>query len=343
MDYYCGIDLGCKETALCVIDQNRKVVREVRLATCPEELAKALKGLKGVRCLIETAPLAEWCAKTLEVLGHNVSLVCARKAKQAMTSQKKKTDRRDAHALAELCRSGWYEPVHRKSEAARNMRSYLTARKQLVESGNAIASSMRGILRAHGIKLACATDEADFSQRVKAAAAKLDKQVQSAILEMLRAFELLHSQQRRMYRDLDKATKLEGPAKLLKTAHGVGAATAAAYVATIDDPQRFSDGEKVAAYLGLVPSVYQSGETEYRGRITKNGDKLLRWLLVEAANIILTRSKKDSELRRWGLRLAETKGYGKARVAVARRLCGILLRMWKDGEAYRSEQLKVAA
>ena len=79
--------------------------------------------------------------------------------------------------------------------------------------------------------------------------------------------------------------------------------TASAYVATIDDPSRFETGKQVAAYLGLVPRVYQSGETEYRGRITKEGDKLLRWLLVEAAHVLLSRVGRSCALKRWGKKL----------------------------------------
>lgn len=344
MKYYCGIDLGCKETAMCVIDNNRKVIRETKIPTEESHIAEVLKGLKGVACLVETAPLAEWLAKQVEAAGHKVDLVCAKKAKQAMAGQKKKTDRRDARALAELCRSGWYEPVHRKSDAARNMRSFMTGRKQLVESSGAIASCLRGILRAHGIRLnGVGSDEPGFAQAVRAATVGLDEQVKDCVLELLKAFKHLHDQQRKMYRRLEKETRVEGPAKLLKTAHGVGAATAAAFVATIDDPHRFTDGEKLASYLGLVPSIYQSGGTEYRGRITKTGDKLLRWLLVEAANSLLKRTKKESGLREWGLRLAESKGCGKARVAVARRLCGILLKMWKDHEPFNADCVKAAA
>lgn len=271
MNYYCGIDLGCKDTAMCVIDQNRKVIREIRIPTDKTSIKNALKGLKGVSCLVETSPLAEWLAKVVESGGHKVNLVCAKKAKRVMASYKK-TDQRDALALAELCRSGWYEPVHRKSGAARNMRSFMIARKQLVESSCAIAASIRGILRAHGIRIGVVgSDEPSFAKTIKAVAATLDKQVEDAILELLKAFEQLHDQQRKMYRRLDKETRAEGPAKLLRTAPGVGAATAAAFVATIDNPHRFADGEKLASYLGLVPSIYQSGGTEYRGRITKQG------------------------------------------------------------------------
>jgi transposase len=301
-------------------------------------LGMVLNRYVGLTCVVEASPLAEWCCQEVEKLGHKISIVCARKAKVALGSQsKKKTDRRDARALSELCRSGWYEAVHRKSAEAREMRSFMTARKQLVECSTAVASSIRGILRAHGVKLEGGTDEKSFSEKVCRAMKELPELAQAGIKELLRSFELLHMQQRSMYRKLQRQTREDEVTKRLQTIPGVGPATAAAYVATIDDPNRFSDGEKVAAYLGLTPSVYQSGETEYRGRITKMGDKLLRWLLVEAAHVLLSRSGMPCELRTWGLKLQETKGVGKARVAVARRLCGLMWKIWKDGTTFYPE------
>jgi transposase len=344
MGYYCGIDLASKRTAICVIDQHRRVKKEVEVATEGKTIGDALSGYRGLTCIVEAAPLAEWLCREVEAMGHKISIVCPRKAKVALASQgKKKTDRRDARALAELCRSGWYEAVHRKSAEARDMRSYMTARKQLVQSSGALASAIRGILRAHGIKITGSSDDHAFVDKVKAAAEGLSKPVQQAIAELLQAFELLHGQQRRMYKALQKSLKQEEVVQRLMTIPGVGPATAATFVATIDDPSRFPDGDKVASYLGLVPSVYQSGETEYHGRITKSGDKLLRWLLVEAAHSLLCRSGTPCSLRTWGLKLQAAKGTGKARVAVARRLCGTMWKLWKDGGVFHAEPLSEAA
>lgn len=341
MGYYCGIDMGSKESSICVMDSRRQVLLEDKIETTAAGLRKALKRYKRMECIVEAAPLAEWLCTEVEKHGHKITIVCPRKAKAALSGRgsKKKTDKRDARGLAELCHSGWYEPVHRKSTEAREMRSYLTARKQLVECSTAIASSIRGILRAHGIKLATRTDEPDFEMEVRAALKELPALAQRGIEELLSAFQQLHGQQRKLYRDLNKHAKNDEITALLMTHPGVGPATAAAFVATIDDPSRFSDAEKVTAYIGLTPSVYQSGETEYRGRITKTGDRLLRWLLVEAANNLLTRSKSDCGLKRWGLALEEKKGVGKARVAVARKLCATLWRMWEDNQTFNPEAM----
>lgn len=338
MGYYCGIDIGNKRTRVCVIGKSRQVVCEDEFPTSSEGFEKVLGRYRKLTCLVEASPLAEWVCGEVEGLDHQISIVCPRKAKVALASQsKKKTDRRDARALAELCRSGWYEAVHRKSEQAREMRSYLTARKQLVESSTALASSIRGILRAHGVKLQAGTDQLSFAEKVTEASKAVPHLARRGIEELLGAFVLLHDQQRSLYKELHKQVKENEVTKRLQTIPGVGPATAAAFMATIDDPTRFESGEKVAAYLGLTPSVYQSGETEYRGRITKTGDKLMRWLLVEAAHIMLSRSQTPTTLREWGLRLQKEKGTGKARVAVARKLAAIMWKMWLDKSDFHAE------
>ena len=137
---------------------------------------------------------------------------------------------------------------------------------------------------------------------------------------------------------VEAQSRQEAVTRRLMSVPGVGPLVATAFIATIDDPRRFQRGDQVAAYLGLTPSVHQSGETEYRGRITKEGDGLLRWLLVEAAHVLLTRTKQNCELKRWGLRLSRKKGHGKARVAVARKPAMLLHRLWLREETFDWQQ-----
>ena len=112
--------------------------------------------------------------------------------------------------------------------------------------------------------------------------------------------------------------------------------TAVAFVSTVDDPRRFARSDQVAAYMGLAPSVYQTGDTHYTGSITREGDKLTRTLLAEAANALLAHYRGDCALKRWGERLAERKGGGKARIAVARKMAMVLHRMWINNEPFRA-------
>jgi transposase len=105
--------------------------------------------------------------------------------------------------------------------------------------------------------------------------------------------------------------------------------------ATIDQPDRFKHSRDVCAHLGLTPARYQSGETDIQGRISRCGDELARTALYEAAYSLLTRSRKWSSLRAWGMKIAKHRGMARARVAIARKLAVIPHRMWADGAEFR--------
>jgi transposase len=129
----------------------------------------------------------------------------------------------------------------------------------------------------------------------------------------------------------------------LMTVPGVGPLIGMAYVATIDDPQRFAKSRNVGAHLGLAPRRFQSGEMDCQGSISKCGDSLLRHYLYEAAGVLLTRTKRWSALKAWGARLVKRIGAGKARIAVARKLSIIMHRMWRTGESFCSGSVDAAA
>jgi len=115
----------------------------------------------------------------------------------------------------------------------------------------------------------------------------------------------------------------------------VGPVTATAFVATLDDTQRFRRAHEVEAYLGLVPRELSSGETQRRGRITKAGSGRVRWLLIQAAvSMLRLHDARTAALRDWAGRIAARRGKGIAVVALARRLAGILFALLRDGTVY---------
>lgn len=329
---YCGIDLASKASAVCVMDAGRKILLEVGCATDEDGFGQALKGYEGLRCVVEASPLSEWVAGVVEGLGHEVVVVDARQAKAVITS-KKKTDRLDARNLARMAVTGWYSEVHRKSAQARLLRSHLKARAGLVATLGQHNSRIRGLLRAHGICLG-AVSAGRFEPRVVACVQRRCPELLTAVRPLLESWQVVRGSIAALTKYIKQLAGHDEVCRRLMTAPGVGPLVSSAYVATIDDPTRFARGAQVAAYVGLVPSVHQSGETEYRGRITKEGDGLLRWLLVEAAHVLLTRSAGDSALKRWGKRIERRKGAAKAKVAVARKLAMILHRMWLTQTAF---------
>jgi transposase len=116
---------------------------------------------------------------------------------------------------------------------------------------------------------------------------------------------------------------------------GPGKLTALAFTAAIDDPRRFRRSRDIGAYLGLVPRRYQSGEVDYTGSISKCGDRRVRTLLYEAANVMLTRYKPALKLKDWAFAIGKRSTMRKARIALARRLAIIMHAMLRDGTEFK--------
>jgi transposase len=116
-----------------------------------------------------------------------------------------------------------------------------------------------------------------------------------------------------------------------------------AYVAAVERPEGFTNGRAVSAWVGLTPARYQSGQSDYSGRISRQGDIHLRTYLYEAANTVLTRSRADTAIKRWGLGLKARLGHRRAVVAVARKLAVILHAMWSKAEPFKTDAAVVAA
>lgn len=342
MKLYCGIDLSNQSTALCVVDEEGQMVAESEIVTEEEELRKFFGKFKGLSCVVEATALAEWMCGIVEKTGHRINIIDPRQAK-AVTHTKKKTDKVDACKLAQLSRVGWYTVVHRKSGKARGLRSFMTARNQLVKTQIALKSAIQGLFRSHGTKLPSGSGDV-FERNVRLALKQADPLLKRAITPLLKTWVDVSQRAAAMYVVLDRQIAKKDPeCELLMSVPSIGPATAATFIATVDDPKRFATGEQVSSYIGLVPSIYQSGETEIRGRITKQGDALLRWLLVEAASNLLCHSKSTCALRQWGQRIQKEKGFGKARVAVARKLAVIMHRIWLTGEEFDERIVSAAA
>jgi transposase len=137
--------------------------------------------------------------------------------------------------------------------------------------------------------------------------------------------------------------KRDARCRLLLTAPGVGTITALAYVAAVERPEEFKNGRAVSAWIGLTPARCQSGQIHVQGRISRQGDVHLRTYLYEAANAVLTRSRSDTALKRWGLGLKARLGHKKAVVAVARKLAVVLHAMWSKATPFQPDAATAVA
>ena len=129
----------------------------------------------------------------------------------------------------------------------------------------------------------------------------------------------------------------------LMTVPGVGPVVALSFRATVDVPSRFANSKAVGAVFGLTPPQHQSGEVNRMGYVPKCGDAMMRAMLFEAAQVMLTRTTKWSWLNAWGMKVARHRGMKRAIVALARRMAVVMHRMWVDGTEFRWTNLAEAA
>jgi transposase len=331
MDLFIGLDVSQQSTVLCVVDAAGHRTWQGQCRTNPASLTAKIKqhAPNAARIGLESGPLSTWLWHELNALGLPIVCIDARHAKAVLAMQINKSDRNDALGLAQIVRTGWYREVKVKTFDSHKVRSAIGGRVQLVRMRVDIMNQIRGLLKLQGIILPVG-QKIDLEQHISG---------DDILAQTLQALaKVLHSVQAAI-RDLDrqirKTVKEHSDCRLLQTIPGVGPLTALTFLATIDDPTRFGRSRSVGAYLGLTPKRYQSGDTDYTGRISRCGDRLLRGYLYEAANALLTRVTRFSTLKAWAVRIAQRHGGKKARVAIARKLSVIMHRMLITREPFR--------
>jgi transposase len=336
MNYYVGIDVSLEASSLCVVGGDGKIIREAKVASEPEDLVRWLRalGLNLTRIGLEAGPLSQWLHAALRQAGFAVELLETRHVRNAFKIMPVKTDRNDAHGIAELMRLGWFRPVHCKTMEAQERRALLTTRKLMQTKLHDIELSLRGILRGFGLKVG-KTTPARFAARIKQLVTghphleALAESLLTVRVALRREFNGLEKEVRAMART-------DSRARLLMSVPGVGPIVALTFASAIDDPVRFTSSKRVGPYFGLTPRKYQSGETDIDGHISKIGDASVRASLYEAANLILTKPLKGCRaLKSWATRLSRRAGPNKAKVALARKLAVIMHRMLVDGMRFR--------
>jgi transposase len=264
--------------------------------------------------------------------GFNAVCVETNHAQRFLSTRPVKTDKNDARGLAEMMRIGHYRAVHVKTFEAQMVRTVLQARRQLVTALLQLQGTIRGLLRMHGLKMGT-THHRKFSDRVRELLAEKPA-LQVAIDPLLRSVEQLAFERKEIDKRLEQAARRDDVCLRLMTIPGVGSITSLAYRATIDDPTRITSSKAVGALFGLTPRIYQSGEIDRSGKISRAGDDMMRHLLYEAASALMTRIRKQSSLRSWGMAIARRRGFKRANVAVARKLAVIMHRIWISGSRF---------
>ena len=342
-----GLDLGDRWSRYCVLNEVGDIVLERRVTTTPEAMKQVFGRMPRSRVALETGAHSPWVSRLLTALGHEAIVAHARNVR-LIGESRRKDDRIDARTLARLARVDpqLLSPVQHRSAQAQIHLTVIRARAELVKARTALVNSARGLVKSYGERLGkCHT------QQVGQDLAKtLSAELQEALEPLLREVESLNAQIKEYDRRIEKMARENYPeVELLKQVKGVGDLIALTYVLTFDDPHRFRKSREAGCFVGLQPGRRNSGQSEPQMHISKEGDRYLRTLLVQGAHYILGPFGEDSDLRRWGLKLAERGGKNakkRAVVAVARKLAVLLHRLWLGGEVYeplRNSQRAVSA
>jgi transposase len=332
-----GLDIGKKYSYLCLIDsEDGQMIEEGRLRTTPEAIRRRFASERPpMRIAIEAGTHSPWVSRLLEECGHEVLVANARKLR-LIYANKQKTDQIDAENLARLARLDprlLYPLKHRGEDAQAHM-ALIRSRQALVDCRTQLVNHVRGAVKSFGHRL----PKCPARSFHKRASEHIPEALWPALGPILEQIGSLTERIRQYDRKLETISKERYPeTELLRQVEGIGTLTALTFVLTLEDPYRFEKSRSVGAYLGLVPATDRSGDSDPQKRISKEGDQMLRKLLVGSAHYVLGPFGSDSDLRRHGEKIASRGGKNskkRAAVAVARKLAVLLHSLWISGEAY---------
>ena len=330
-----GLDVGDKTSRCCVLGPDGEVLAESSVATTKKAITQKFSAMPRCRVAMEVGTHSPWLSRLLTSLGFEVIVANARQL-PLISASSRKNDRMDAHMLARLARIDpqLLRPIRHRSEQAQADLMTIRIRAALVEARTSLVNAARGFSKALGERLPSCDADSLGVEKMDA----LPEPLRERLLPLLEQIETLTEQIHKLDATVEQIARTQYPeTKLLTQVHGVGTLIALTFCLTLEDGERFQKSRDVGCYVGLRPKQCESGESQPQLRISKEGDRYLRSLLVQAAHIVLSRRAPDTDLQRWGLKLAERGGKNakkRAVVAVARKLAVLLHRLWVCGEVY---------
>ena len=331
-----AIDLGGKESQVCVRSPDGQILHEGKLATL--RLPQFLRRQAPSRVILESCAEAFRIADAATACQHEVRVVPATLVRSlGVGARGIKTDRRDAQVLSEVsCRID-LPSVHVPTDLARERRSMCGVREELIACRTALINCVRGWARTQLVRLS--TGEAStVAARVRKTTLQRADGLPEYIERMLKAIEALNEQIVAADKELEQMAEQDPVCQRLMSVPGVGPVTSLRFVAALDDVARFPTSHAVQSFLGLTPGERSSSERQQRTGITKAGPAPVRRALVQAA-WNLRRFRPADPISLWAAQIEQRRGKFIATVAVARKLAGVLFALWRDGSRYEPHHL----
>jgi transposase len=329
-----AIDLGGRESQICVRAADGSILEEKRVATTG--LRKYLEGRPSSVVVVETCSEAFRVADEARELGHEVKVVPASLARSlGVGSRRLKNDVRDSRNLSEAsCRMTRLPSVHVPSAASRMRKSICGMREGLVGARTQLVNTVRGWMRGQGVGTMRRGAIETYTKRMREHfRSRGSAAVPDYVERQLKAIESLNQLISEADDQVEDVAKSDPTCQLLMSMPGVGPVTAVRFASAVDDPHRFTSAHMLESYLGVTPGEDSSSEKKRLTSITKAGPKAVRWSLVQAA-WVARRFRKSDPMVAWALEVEARRGRPIAIIALARKMAGILWAMWKTGTKY---------
>ncbi|MDT9598650.1 IS110 family RNA-guided transposase [Sphingosinicella rhizophila] len=342
MTFWVGLDLGGRETKLCVVGAQGEVIHERYCPSDAEEIHAALSAfpIEQIQLVSVEAGGGTHIVRRLRAFDYPVAIFEARTASKFLKIRRDKTDDGDARGLADLGRLGQstVSRVRLKGLERQQLRSRLMVRHKLVRHRVAVDNVIRDLLTLYGgtWKRTEATGGTRIwgQEQIELIKAAQNVDRTAELCPLIELSEALQSYLKETDKWLLKRAEGNPLCRRFMEIPGVGPICALSFYTAIEDPFQFPKTSSVGSFFGLAPTVSQSGTRETRKGISKMGSRLTRMHLFVAANTFFSRYKEDAALRSWALGLAGRIGKKKAKIALARTLAMVMLAMWKDGSSF---------
>jgi transposase len=326
---YVGLDVHKRLVQAHFCDEHGRELQSFRFELTAASLSQFANDHLGEDCTVALeATTNTWAVVDILKPGCAKIVVSNPLKTKAIALSKHKSDRVDAWMLAQLLRCGFLPEVWIPDADTRAARSFAERRSSLVRHGTWVKNRIQSLLHERLIQ----TPFDPFTQRGRRWLQELPARDRGELETLLRILDAVAKEQAKVTELINADAYGRDEVKLLMTLPGVGATIAQAMIAAIGDIGRFESPLKLASYFGLIPSVHQSAERAYHGKITKQGNSNVRWLLVEAAHHA---GRHPGPLGHQFQRIARKKGVNVARVAIARKLAVLAWHLLTKGEPYR--------
>jgi transposase len=330
-----GVDIAKNVFQLHGVNGKGRVVLKRRVMR--DQLLEVLAQINRCTVVVEACTGAFYWARKFEALGHQVKIISPQYVKPFVRRQK--NDSNDAEAIVAAARQPHIPLVPKKTLEQQDIQALHRARQRMVNHRTAVVSQIRGLLLDRGFAMAKSITRA--RRLVPDILANLDNELtpmaRDAIGELYDLFRDLDRRIASFDKKIEQVFRSSETCQRIATIKGVGPKTATAIIAAIGDGAEFKNGRHLAAWVGLVPRQFSSGDRKVLMGISKRGNQHLRSLLVHGARAVVRTAPNKTDLNnQWVNQLRERRGFNRATIAVANKNARIIWAVLRTGEPYRA-------